>query len=77
MAKTFTQFLSEQKIPPKFEDSVDATEFMDTIHQMIKSKALKDWAKLTDQNYDTQTVSKLDKLRSAMLDFLDEIDKAQ
>ncbi len=60
----------------KFDDSVDATEFMQKIGDMISSPVLYNWAKSTDENFDTNTQSKLQKLNDAFSVFMEEMDKA-
>lgn len=59
-----------------FEDSVDATEFMDKIGSAINDPRLKQWMHDTDTNFDTDTVSKFEDLRDAFEALQAEIDQA-
>lgn len=63
-------------IPSKFDDSVDATEFMGKIGDMLNADALDDWCKETDSNFDVSTRAKLSKVYAAYNDFMNEMEKA-
>jgi len=43
--KTYIEYLQEQKIPKKFEDSGDATDYVYTLNQMLEAPGLLDWQK--------------------------------
>lgn len=68
---------SSGSIPGSFDDSVDATEFMYKISDMMGADALEDWAAQTDKNFGTKTGSKLKAAAAAYKAFLDEMEKAE
>jgi hypothetical protein len=41
---SFKEYLNEAKVQKEFDDSIDATDFMDKLGFMINSPALLDWA---------------------------------
>lgn len=43
----------------EFEDSLEATEFMEQLQSMLKDERLLEWAKITDYNYGTRSTPKL------------------
>jgi hypothetical protein len=48
-----------QSTDPEFEDSLEATEFMEKLQEMLDDQRLKKWAKITDSNFGTQTADSL------------------
>ena len=69
--------LREGKLPKAFEDSSDATAFMEQLGSMITAPVLINWAKETDNNFDTKTLVKLKSLNKAYDEFMSEMEKAQ
>ena len=73
---TFKSYLAEEKLPTKFEDSLEATEFFDDILARLKSKAVAQWVKATDDNYDVSATAKLKAVITAFEKFQEELDDA-
>ena len=55
----------------EFSDSGDATEVMEGISSLLKSKSLKTWAGFTDDNYGLKTSAQLKKAIAAYDSFLE------
>jgi hypothetical protein len=80
--KSFKDLLEEStdlvKMSKKeFDDSGDATDFMESIQSLLDSKALKAWSKVTDTNYGTKTKASLKNAQVAYGKFLDEMYSAE
>lgn len=60
-----------------FGDSSDATDFMYTLSSGLNSKALENWAAITDRNYDTKTLAALKKARKSYSAFLEAMESAE
>ena len=69
--------LAEAAIPTKFEDSSDATAFFDDIQTRMNARVLMQWAKSTDDNFDTGAVAKLKAAITAYNAFIDELGSAE
>ena len=54
----------------EFEDSLEATEFMEKLDSMLNDPRLKDWANETDDNYDQDTANDLHRARKAYKKFI-------
>jgi hypothetical protein len=59
-----------------FEDSVEATEFIDKIFEALKNPKLEQWVRATDDNFSADVFQKFVRLKFAFIDFVDEMDKA-
>lgn len=59
-----------------FQSSVEATEFMDKLEEMIRDPRLKEWASITDRNFGTDTAWKLKLLQEASQELFAEMDSA-
>jgi hypothetical protein len=69
--------LSENfKIPTVLRSSEEAEDFVDTLHSMIGSKALMDYAKKTDRNFPTNMESQLKLLQAQWKKFMFEWTKS-
>ncbi len=75
--KTYKEILESNDLvklsKSKFKDSVVATEFIETLTTLINSKALNLWAKETDKNFNTKTISLLKKSQKLFADFHEEM----
>ena len=60
----------------EFTDSVEATEFMEKLEDMINDPRLKDWANETDDNYGQNTANDLHKARKAYKKFMKKMFEA-
>lgn len=60
----------------KFEDSVQATEFMADVLALLECPAIVEWAKSTDTNFGTSTFDKLCESHQAFDDFYEEMENA-
>lgn len=69
--------LTEAAIPTKFEDSSDATAFFEDIQTRMNARVLMQWAKSTDNNFDTNAVAKLKAAITAYNAFIDELESAE
>ena len=87
MANTFAKrVLAKREVTAKkitldlpaleFDDSVEATDFMYTVRDLLKSKALIKWAKDTDSNFSVDTLSSLKAAIKAYDKFLDTMEEA-
>ena len=56
---SFTKFLKEGNVNERYRDSAEATDVMLDIQNKINDKNLTDWAKLTDKNFGTKSLSAL------------------
>ena len=72
----FSQYLQESKLPTKFEDSADATDYIFGLAHQMKSKAMTDLAKLTDHNFGTKCELKLKTAINAFDEYCNELEKA-
>lgn len=59
-------------IPRKFNSSVEADEYMDTLSEMINAPVIAQYARETDKNYSTKMAKELEVLKKAMKKFMDE-----
>lgn len=57
----------------EFEDSVEATEFMETLNEMLNDPRLEDWANATDDNYGQTTSQALACSRAPFADFMNQM----
>lgn len=74
----FKEYISKQiNESSRFDDSSDATDFFENIETLMKDKRLLGWAKMTDQNYDSHSVQKLQKAIKAYEDFTEELYNAE
>lgn len=60
----------------KFEGSMEATEHMMEIEEMLQDERLTEWVEATDANFGTDAVRKLAIARAALTDFLETMDAA-
>ena len=60
----------------KFEDSVQATEFMANVLALLECPAIVEWSKSTDTNFGTKTFDKLCESYQAFDDFYEEMENA-
>ena len=82
---TFKEFLNEAKhdvldkvgTSRRFNDSSQANSYMSSINQVINSPALEDWARATDDNYDTDSAKKLKQAQIWFKKFVEEIQNAE
>ena len=65
-----------QSTDPEFEDSLEATEFMEKLQEMLDDPRLKKWAKVTDSNFGTQTAGSLWLVRLAYDNFINSMSEA-
>ena len=49
----------------EFEDSAEATDFMETLDGMLNDPRLLNWVQATDSNYGTNTIENLDDAQTA------------
>lgn len=81
--KPFTQFLIEGQDyyamakKSEFDDSGDATNYVDALKTMINSKALSSYMSDTDDNFDSNTVQKLKAVKTAFEAFYQEFMNAE
>jgi hypothetical protein len=68
--------LAESKLPAKFADSTEATEFIDDLLQRMESKALAAWANDTDHNFGTTCVMDLRTAIESFNKFVTELEEA-
>lgn len=61
----------------EFEDSLEATEFMEKLQGMLEDPRLKNWAKITDENYGTETLASLRLTKLAYDEFIDAMHNAE
>lgn len=59
-----------------FEDSVEATEFVEKLQAMLNDKRLANWCKATDRNFDTLSSHPLAAAQHALSLMSRELDKA-
>ena len=59
-----------------FEDSVEATEFMDRLRIMLNDERLIEWIVSTDDNYATNSQPKLEKIQQMFEQIFDEMTTA-
>lgn len=72
------QYLAEDKEHPvSFYDSVEATEYLDDVLSRMKTKAVSDWVKQTDKNFDVNSKDALKAAIIAFEKFINELEKAQ
>ena len=57
----------------EFTDSVEATEFMIQLHEMLTDPRLEDWANATDDNYGQTTSQALACAKQSYSDFMDQM----
>ena len=57
----------------EFHNSVEATEFMETLNEMLNDPRLEDWANETDDNYGQITSQSLACTRSAYAGFMTQM----
>lgn len=62
--------------PAEYVDSAEATDEMYTVVEILNSKRLMAWAKSTDTNYGTKTVSDLKAAMAAFNSFIEKMDEA-
>lgn len=62
--------------PASFEDSAEATEFVERLAEMLHSPALEKWAKATDKNFGVKSWKILDDLIDGIDAFVDELESA-
>ena len=60
----------------EFKDSVEATEFMETLHTMLNDPRLLDWAESTDDNFSTATDQSLQCAMRSYNAFINEMYEA-
>lgn len=81
--KPFTLFLTEGQDyyamakKSEFDDSGDATNYVDALKTMINSKALSSYMSDTDDNFDSNTVQKLKAVKTAFEAFYQEFMNAE
>ena len=57
----------------EFKDSLEATEFMEHIHDLLNDERLKDWADATDDNYSATTSQTLAIVVDKYNDFVNQM----
>ena len=60
----------------QFDDSVEATEFMETLYDMLNDERLENWAEDTDCNHSTTTHQTLKIVKAKYGDFVNEMYEA-
>jgi len=60
----------------KFKNSVEATEFMDKLNDMVYDPRFINWVVSTDENFGTDAYDKYRKMKLLFLSMMAEIDKA-
>ncbi len=63
--------------PVEFEDSAEATDFMETLQGMLEDPRLADWAKITDTNFGTRSAGLLAKAVSNYAEFIETMYNAE
>lgn len=61
----------KRKASEEFEDSADATGFMETLKDQLESGKLMNWAQISDKNFDCQSVAQLKKAIEAYDTFME------
>lgn len=61
----------------KFEDSTQATEHMLALQAMLQDERVTHWMRVTDANFNTRAVFKLQVARAALEDLLDDLHSAE
>lgn len=77
MEKELSEASKIPGIPAKFRDAEEAEGFLTSIENMLKSKALADYAKITDRNFDVKMVKALQDATKAISKLMDEYYKAE
>ena len=67
--------MSNSKV--EFEDSAEATDFMVTIQAMLNDPRLKNWAKVTEENYFGEFKAQLSTAQFMYDEFLNAMFKAE
>lgn len=60
----------------RFEDSIEATEFVEKLQKMLNDPRLVQWCKATDANFDTLSSHPLAAAQHALCLMSRELDKA-
>ena len=60
----------------EFKDSVEATEFMEKLHSMLRDPRLLDWAQETDDNFSTITDQSLQSAQASYTAFMNDMYEA-
>ncbi len=60
----------------EFDNSLEATEFMEKLQEMLDDSRLKKWTEVTDCNFGTQTADSLWLVRLAYEGFINSMRKA-
>jgi hypothetical protein len=68
---TAGEALARKPIKESFDDSADATGFMEKIGSDLNSERLESWARSTDNNFGTDTEDLLHEARDAYRKFMD------
>jgi len=66
----------EAAVGEQFEDSIDATEFMESIEAIVKDPRLEHWSDVTDQNYGTRSKLFLHNIQASYDCFMDQMHNA-
>lgn len=61
----------------RFTDSSEATGFMEQLEAMLSDKRLGEWARSTDQNFDTNCMGRLQAARDKFAEMLEMMDSAE
>jgi hypothetical protein len=61
----------------RFEDSAEATDFMEQLSSMLNDPRLKDWATVTEENYGGDFIAQLRMAKIAYKEFLDAMYEAE
>ena len=60
----------------EFESSIDATEFVEKLQQMLNDKRLANWCKATDTNFDKRSSHPLAAAQHAFAQVVRELDES-
>lgn len=63
--------------PVEFEDSAEATDFMETLQGMLEDPRLMNWAKITDTNYGTRSTVALVEAVGNYAEFIETMYSAE
>lgn len=58
----------------RFNDSVEATEFMHKLLSMLQDPRLEEWVNATDENFGTSTTNQLMRARDEFEDLVEEME---
>lgn len=70
-SKFLQEHLAPKIEPAEFEDSVQATEFMETIQDMLSDPRLHHWIRETDSNYGSNLLPVIEKMQQDYDQFFD------